>query len=48
MEVYVESELLAGLEQQLGALHAAQTLPFQEVVADYAACMRHNRELEVG
>ncbi|KIZ02753.1 hypothetical protein MNEG_5203 [Monoraphidium neglectum] len=47
MEVYVEPELEAGLAQQLDALHAAQTAPFLELVSDYAACLQHNRELEV-
>lgn len=33
--------------RQVQALHAAQTQPFEGLIADYAACLQHARELEV-
>ncbi|GBF89014.1 hypothetical protein Rsub_01513 [Raphidocelis subcapitata] len=47
MEVYVDPGLRADLAAQLDALHRAQTAPWRGVVADYAACLRQNRELDV-
>jgi hypothetical protein len=47
MEVWVEPALAADVAAQLAALRAAQVAPFEGLVADYAACLRDNRELEV-
>ena len=43
----MEPELAADVAAQLDALHAAETAPFEGLIADYAACLRQNRELEV-
>ncbi len=36
-----------GITSQLQRLRATQTLPFAQVVHEYAASLQHNRELQV-
>ncbi|KAF8066392.1 ATG16 [Scenedesmus sp. PABB004] len=40
-------ELQADVWRQVAALRAAQTAPYETLVADYMACLQRNRELEV-
>ncbi len=47
MQVAIAPALEQGIRQQLHALYAAQTAPFQGLVADYCACLQSCRELEV-
>lgn len=47
MQVPIDSSLETGIRLQIARLHASQTLPFQALIADYVACLQHNRELEV-
>ena len=47
MQVAVAPELAAGVFAQLERAHATQTAPFEALIADYGAVLRHNRELEV-
>lgn len=44
----MEPELLADLGAQLAGALRAQAAPFAQIIFDYGAVMRANRELEVG
>ena len=47
MQVAVPPEVAASVFAQLERAHATQTAPFESLIADYAAVLRHSRELEV-